>query len=316
MKAIIVNNLLKPEFMEYGEVSEPIPNFNEEIINVTSIGVNFGDIERLDGYNFSSHGFPHIPGVEVAGYLENGERVVAFLKSGGYAQKVCARKDHIFKIPKDFSDETALTIFAQGITAWIAINKIGNLKSGKTVLIHAAAGGVGSIAVQIAKSLGAFVIAAVSTQEKAELVKTLGADLVVDPHDSNLRGMLQETNSGIGPDLVLEMVGGKRFDTSLEVLAPLGKLVTYGMVSRKLPSQIQPTELINGSKTISGLYLDDYFQLNGFIQSIYDELCEFVITQKIKPIFNKYLALSLASRAHQELLGRKNIGKILLDPTT
>jgi len=155
-------------------------------------------------------------------------------------KKFVLEKIIFFKIPKDFSDETALTIFAQGITAWIAINKIGDLKSGKTVLIHAAAGGVGSIAVQIAKSLGAFVIAAVSTQEKAELVKNLGADLVVDPHDSNLRGLLQQTNLGIGPDLVLEMVGGKRFDTSLEVLAPLGKLVTYGMVSRNLPSQIQP----------------------------------------------------------------------------
>ena len=92
MKAIIVNDFLKPEIMEYMEVSEPRPEFNEELINVTSIGVNFGDIERLVNNNFGSHDFPLIPGVEVAGYLENGERVVAFLKSGGYAQKVCARK--------------------------------------------------------------------------------------------------------------------------------------------------------------------------------------------------------------------------------
>jgi len=96
MKAIIVNDFLKPEIMECMDAPEPIPSSNEDLINVTSIGVNFGDIERLVNNNFGSHGFPLIPGVEVAGYLENGERVVAFLTSGGYAQKVCARKDNIF----------------------------------------------------------------------------------------------------------------------------------------------------------------------------------------------------------------------------
>ena len=314
MKAIRINNFGGPEVFEFTEVPDPVAGFDEELISISSIGVNFGDTHQVDNSYISSQTLPLIPGMEVAGNLASGERVIAFLSSGGYAQKVCAKKTNIFKIPDGISDEIALTIFIQGITAWIAINKIGELTSGKTVLVHAAAGGVGSIAIQLAKSLGAYVIAAISNPEKAQLVKSLGADMVVDPHDSNLKNLLQLSNSGLGPDLILEMVGGKRFDISLEVLAPLGKLITYGMASRKAPSQILPTQLIGGSKTISGLWLVDYFQISGLIQDAFSELCNLVKFQKLRPILYKNFPLSLAAIAHEEILGRKSMGKITLDP--
>lgn len=314
MRAIQVMAFGGPEVMKVVDVSDPVANSDEVLIDVTCIGVNYGDTHQIDNTYIISQSLPFIPGVEVAGRLSNGKRVIALLSSGGYAQKAVAKKANVFEIPGNISDQQAVAILVQGCTAWHALKTMGNLVQGQKVLIHAAAGGVGTVAVQLAKYFGAYVVGVTSNKEKADLVKTLGADVVVDPHDPDLSGALMQASLGTGLDLVLEMVGGRRFDVSLEVLAPFGKLVTYGAASRKAASDIQPTSLLRGSKTISGFFLADYVNKPKLIPEAVNELFKLIKSGHLNPVVNEDFFLTQAVSAHKEMLSRKTMGKITLDP--
>jgi NADPH2:quinone reductase len=314
MKAIQVEAFGGPEVMKISDVSDPVANSDEVLIDVTCIGVNYADTHQIEDSYMISHPLPFIPGMEVAGTLSNGKRVMALLSCGGYSQKAAANKSNVFEIPSNISDQQALASLVQGCTAWHTLKTMGNLVKGQKVLIHAAAGGVGTIAVQLAKYFGAYVVGVTSNKEKADLVKTLGADVIVDPHDSDLRGALMQASLGTGFDLVLEMVGGRRFDISLEVLAPFGRLVSYGAASRKAASEIKPLSLLTGSRTISGFYLADCVNKPGSISEAINELFKLIESGHLHPVVGQSFFMSQAVDAHKEMLARKTMGKITLDP--
>jgi NADPH2:quinone reductase len=191
---------------------------------------------------------------------------------------------------------------------------MGSVKPGQTVVVHAAAGGVGTIAIQLAKLWGARVIAVTSTQSKIDLAKSLGADEVVDAHEHELSKALRAANGGRGVDLILEMVGGTTFDQSLLALGNFGKLITFGMASRTAPTPIHPGSLMHGSKTVSGFWLANCFGKKELMSDVITELFELVADGKLRPIIGATFPLSKAADAHRAMLARATTGKIALDP--
>jgi len=161
---------------------------------------------------------------------------------------------------------------------------------------------------------GAKVIAVTSSSGKGALAGTLGADVVIDAKSDELAGEMRKANGGKRIDLILEMVGGKTFDSSLEVLANFGRLITYGMASRSAPTPIHPGSLMSGSKTVSGFWLANCFGNKELLNDVIVELFALVQAGKLKPVIGATFGLSQASAAHRAMLARETIGKIVLNP--
>jgi NADPH2:quinone reductase len=313
MKAIQITAFGGPEVMNYVDLSDPVPGTDEVLLDVTAIGINYADTHQTENSYLSPQTLPMVPGIEVVG-RSAGKRYLATVSSGGYAQRAIAHKSVLFPIPDSVTDQQALCMLVQGSTAWHLLKTMGNISAGQSVVIHAAAGGVGTIAIQLAKLWGAKVIAVTSNGDKAELAKRLGADEVVDAKVTDLAKALREANGGQGVDLVLEMVGGKTFDQSLESLATFGKLITFGMASRTAPTPVHPGALMHGSKTISGFWLANCFGKKELLNDVIDELFKLIADGKLKPVIGATYPLSNATDAHKAMLARQTTGKIALDP--
>ena len=315
MKAIQITAFGGPDSMQFVDLPDPIPGEGQEVIDVTSIGINYADTHQTENSYLSPQRLPLVPGIEVVGTTTSGRRVLAPVASGGYAQKALAYSAAMIDIPDGVSDSQALCMLVQGSTAWHILKTVGHLKAGESVVIHAAAGGVGTIAIQLAKMWGAKVIAVASTEDKRALATSLGADVVVDAKQDNLADALLKANDGKPVDLVLEMVGGKTFDQSLEVLAPFGRLIIYGMASRTAPTPIHPGSLMGGSKTVTGFWLSHCFGSKVLLNDVIGELFDLVKQGKLKPVVGITYGLSQAVNAHRAMLARETTGKITLDPT-
>jgi NADPH2:quinone reductase len=314
MKAIQITEFGGPEVMKLVDLEDPIIGEGQELINVTAIGINYADTHQTENSYLSAQKLPLIPGIEVVGKTAAGMRVLAPIDGGGYSQKAVAYSAALIPIPDTVTDQQALAMLVQGTTAWHILKTIGHLKVGETVVVHAAAGGVGSIAIQLAKMWGAKVIAVASSEAKRSLALSLGADAVVDATEENLGDALKAANAGKRVNIVLEMAGGKTFDESLEILAPFGRLVTYGMASRTAPSLIQPASLMGGSKTISGFWLSHCFGKKELMNDVIAQLFKLIEEGKLKPVIGEVFPLSQATLAHKSMLARETMGKITLNP--
>jgi NADPH2:quinone reductase len=315
MKAIQITKFGGPEVMEYLELADPVIKGSEELITVTAIGINYADTHQTENSYLSKQELPLVPGIEVVGTTADGRRVLAPVGAGGYAQLASVHPRAMFEVPTGVSDQQALCMLVQGSTAWHILKTVGHVKAGESVVIHAAAGGVGTIAIQLAKLWGAKVIAVTSSSEKAVLAKKLGADVTIDANVEDLAAAMLAANDGKPVDLILEMVGGKTFDASLAVLAPFGRLITYGMASRTPPSSINPAVLMGGSKTITGFWLSHCFGNKELMNDVINELFQLVIAGKLHPVIGATFPLSKASDAHRAMLARQTTGKIALDPS-
>jgi len=313
MKAMQITAFGGPESMHLVDLVEPVPGPGQELIEVSSIGINYADTHQTENSYLSPQKLPLIPGIEVVG-IANGRRVLAPVDSGGYAQKALAHSAAMIEIPVGVSDEQALCMLVQGSTAWHILKTVGYLQKGESVVIHAAAGGVGTIAIQLAKMWGAKVIAVASSESKRALAKSLGADVAIDADQDKLKDAILEANGGKPVNLVLEMVGGKTLDVSLEVLAPFGRLITFGMASRTAPTPIHPGVLMGGSKTITGFWLAHCFGQKELLNDVITELFSLVVDGKLKPVIGATFGLSQATAAHQAMLARETTGKITLNP--
>lgn len=314
MKAIQITEFGGPDVMHLLDVQTPTPGQGQVLIDVTAIGINYADTHQTENSYLSAQTLPLIPGIEVVGTTPAGVRVLAPVDGGGYAQQAIAHTAAMIPIPDGVSDEQALCMLVQGSTAWHILKTVGHLQPGETVVIHAAAGGVGTIAIQLAKMWGAKVIAVASSEGKRALATSLGADIVVEATHENLGDAIKTANGGKRVNLVLEMVGGKTFDESLEILAPFGRLVTFGMASRVAPSMIQPAVLMGGSKTISGFWLTHCLGKKELMHDVIEQLFALIVEGKLKPVIGATYPLSQASLAHRALLSRETSGKITLDP--
>jgi NADPH2:quinone reductase len=313
MKAIQITAFGGPDVMHLVDIADPVAGADEVLLEVTAVGINYADTHQTENSYLSPQTVPMIPGIEVVG-IHNGKRYLASVSSGGYAQKAIAHTSALFPIPDSVTDEQAVCMLVQGTTAWHLLKTMGHLEKGQSVVVHAAAGGVGTIAIQLAKLWGAKVIAVTSTDKKAELAKSLGADEVVDAKSEDLAKAIRSANGGRGVDLVLEMVGGKTFDQSLLALGTFGKLITFGMASRTAPTPIHPGVLMHGSKTVAGFWLANCFGKKEMLNDVIDELFTLIADGKVKPVIGGTYPMSKAADAHRSMLARETTGKILLNP--
>jgi NADPH2:quinone reductase len=314
MRAVQIQEFGGPEVLDVVEIPPPSPTDGQVLIDVTLAGVNYADTHQAENSYLAPQKLPLIPGAEVAGRTDDGRRVVAFVDGGGYAEQAVAWTPLLFEIPDGVEDGQALALLLQGLTAWHLLRTSAQLREGESVVVHAAAGGVGSLAVQLAKHWGAGrVIATASSEDKRELARELGADVTVDSRDADLKDALERANGGRKVDVVLEMAGGSVFDASLAALAPFGRLVTYGMASRQAPQPINPGELMARTQTVAGFWLAHCFRRPEMLHPQMTELFELTRQGALRPVLGGTYGLSEAHRAHEDLRARGTTGKLLLD---
>jgi NADPH2:quinone reductase len=316
VRAIQITEFGGPEVLKVVELPDPQGDKQLRLVDVHSAGVNYADTHQVENSYLQPASLPLVPGSEVVGLEPDGTRVAAFALEGGYAEKAVVLPSMSFAVPDEVNDGQALALMVQGLTAWHLLRTVTHLHGGESVVVHAAAGGVGTIAVQLAKEWGAGrVIAVVSSAEKGELVTELGADVVVDAGASDLKSALEDANGGRKVDIVLEMVGGPTFDASLAALAPFGRLATFGMASRVPPKPIDAGALMGRSRAVLGFWLAHCFTRPEMLQGPMAELLAMVADGSLKPIVGGTYPLAEASRAHEDLRSRRSTGKLVLDVT-
>ena len=221
-----------------------------------------------------------------------------------------------FPIPDVVEDGTALAMLIQGLTAWHLYRTSAKLAEGESVVVVSGAGGVGSLAVQLGKPLGAGrVIATASSEEKRRLTLELGADAAVDPASEDLTQALIDANDGSQVDVVLEMAGGSTFDGCLKALAPFGRIVAYGIASRE-PNEVQTGALMRKSRTVVGFWLMHLLARPELIRGPLADLLERAARGDLRVIVGGTYPMSEVRRAHEELQARRTTGKLLLDPAS
>jgi NADPH2:quinone reductase len=315
VRAIQISEYGGPEVLELVEVPDPAPADGFDIVDVTAAGVNYADTHQTDNSYLSATALPTIPGSEVVGRTSDGRRVSALVGTGGYAEKSLVYPPLAFDVPDGVGDGQALALLVQGLTAWHLLRTCAHLRDGESVVVHAAAGGVGTLAVQLAKAWGAGrVIGTASSPDKRELAESLGADVTVDAGVDDMNAALREANGGQKVDIVLEMVGGPTFDGSLRALAPFGRLITFGNASRTAPAPIAPGSLMIGSKTVMGFWLNDCVRVPSMLHGPMAELLDMTASGALRPIVGATYPLAEARRAHEDLRARTSTGKLVLDP--
>jgi NADPH2:quinone reductase len=319
MQAILQRRWGGPEALECVELDTPTPAADEVLIRVRRSGVNFDDawtaatgISRFIGPLGEP---PAVPGGEVVGVChDTGSRVLALCGTGGYAQYSASPRARVYAVPDHIDDDTALALLVPGLTAWFLTQTIGALRAEQTVVIHAASGAVGSLAVQLARRSGAGrIIGTASTPAKRRQVEELGADVVIDSAADGLSDRLREANSGRPVDAILEMVGGAVFDQSLHALAPFGRIIVYGDAAGE-PSALDSRELILGSRSVIGLWLMDHLHNPETVHHALAQLFSAVHTGALRVPTTTVYPLADAPAAQRDVARRAATGRVVLDP--
>ncbi|MBJ7458153.1 MAG: zinc-binding dehydrogenase [Thermoleophilaceae bacterium] len=318
MKAIQVKEFGGPEVLELVEIDEPVAPDGALLIDVEAIGVNYADTHQAENSYLAPAELPLVPGGEVVGRASDGRRFVALLSGGGYAQKAVAWPQAAWEIPDEMSASSALSIVLQGATAWHLLKTSAKLAEGESVVIHAAGGGVGTIAVQLARRWGAGrVIATASTEEKRAQALELGADVAVDSRVHTAEEMnqrLREANEGKKVDVILDMVGGPTTDGGTKALAPFGRHVVYGMAGRVPPKDISVGMLMGTSRAVIGFWLVHCMTRPGMMDAAMTDLISLVSSGELKTIDGGSFPLADARAAHEAIRGRGTTGKLILVP--
>ena len=315
MRAIQMTEFGGPEVLKLTELPVPEPGDGEVLIRVSRAGLNFADTHTRTNSYVQKATLPLVPGGEVAGIREDtGERVVALVGSGGYAEYAIAPAELTFQLPDEIDDGTALAMVIQGTTAWHLYRTSGRVAAGESVVVHGAAGGVGSIAVQLGHALGAGrLIATASKEEKRSLAVELGADVAVDPAAEGLTERLIEANGGAPVDVVFEMSGGEVFDASYRALAPFGRIVAYGIATNE-PNQVLTGSLLRHSRAVVGFYLFHCLERPGMFADALADLFARAARGELRAVVGQTYPLAQAAQAQSDLRERRTTGKLLLDP--
>jgi NADPH2:quinone reductase len=315
MRAVQIDEFGGPDVLRLVDIDRPEPGEGEVLIEVSSAGINFADTHQRENSYLARYDVPLVLGGEVAGTTPDGRRVVALLRQGGYAEYAVAPEATVFPIPDGVDDATALALIVQGLTAWHLFRTSAKLAQGESVVVISGAGGVGSLAVQLAKPFGAGrVIATASTEEKRAKAMELGADAAVDPASEDLRAAIVESNGGHPVDVVLEMSGGRVFDECAEALAPFGRIVAYGIAGRE-PNTVQTGRLMRKSRSVIGFWLMHCLGRRDMMEEPLRDLFERAARGELVAQVGATYALSDVRQAHEDLQGRRTTGKLLLDPS-
>jgi NADPH2:quinone reductase len=322
MRAIEVTGFGGAENLAVVDREVPEPGEGEVRIEVRAAGINFADVMQRRGHYHGGPEPPYVPGLEVAGVVdavgegvgrEAGDRVVSMLGSGGYAEYATADASGVLDVPEGMSFEEAAGFPVQFLTAHNCLHGWGGLEEGESVLIHAAAGGVGTAAVQLAREAGATVFGTASTPEKLETAAELGCDHPINYTEEDFVEVARaETDYGL--DLVLDGIGGETTERSLDALREFGRMVSYGAASGE-PGRPPTDELLFGNKTVIGYHLGRAVarrpgRVFGAIPELTEMLAEGVLEVQVGHEFD----LEAAAEAHEFIEARKSSGKVVLIP--
>jgi NADPH2:quinone reductase len=319
VRAIQINEFGGPEVLRVAEAEPPSPREGFVLLDVDAAGLNYADTHQTENSYLAPQRLPMVPGGEVVGRTPDGRRVVALLAGGGgYAEQALAHRSVVFDLPESVDDVTALALVLQGTTAWHLLRTSARLCPGESVVVHAAAGGVGSLAVQLARTFGAGrVIATASSSDKRDLAVELGADVAVDVSTATtadeVRDRLVEANGGQGVDVVLEMMGGVVHDGSLAALAPFGRMVVFGNAGRDAPQPVRSSDLMSRSASLVGFWLVDALRLPGGLGPAMEELLSLAGSGALRAVDGGRYPLERAAEAHRALRSRGTVGKLVLD---
>lgn len=325
MRAIQVHRFGGPEVLELVDLPDPEPGADELLIEVSAAGVNFADTHQIENTYLMTRELPFIPGSEAVGRVVGGpragERICGFVaRDGGYRERALLAEARSFVVPDGVSDTAALSLLVQGLTAWHLLRTASRLQPRDSILINAAAGGVGSLAVQLARRWGAGrIIANASTPEKRTLALALGADRDIslrnDDPAAHIAEQIRAANDGQDVDIVLDMVGGPVFDGCMQALGRGGRMVTYGNASRLASTPIEPRGLLRKGQSLIGFFLFEALQPKGngagAVQTL-NELVAMVERGELVPLPGHAYPLEQAGQAFIDMRNRITTGKVVL----
>lgn len=327
LKAIRIQKTGGPDVLEYVDIETPRTQTGQVVVRTESISVNYADVMVREGQYPVMPPLPTVLGLEGSGVVEDvgqgvsgvrkGQRV-SFIAQGSYAEKVAVDSASLIPLPDDIDFDSAAAFPVIYLTAYHLLHTLGHIRDGRWVLLHAAAGGVGTAVIQLARIAGVNVIGLTSSREKAARARELGVEQVFTYDDPNLVRRVLEASDGKGVDLVLDSVAGPNFGRNFEMLAPLGQVIWFGN-SGGLPADGLLQSL--GQNFVKGFGLRT-FHLTYSLAEPYPEmfgrsvgtLITYLREKKIEPVIAARIPLEEAARAHQLLESRKTVGKVILKP--
>ncbi|WP_278913863.1 NADPH:quinone oxidoreductase family protein [Deinococcus wulumuqiensis] len=323
MKAMLVERTGTPDVMQLRDVPRPAPRAGQVLLRVEAVGVNFADVLNVAGQYLTAPKLPHIPGMELAGTVEAlgegvsgvqvGQRVAALGGTGGLAEYAAVPAAGLVPVPDSFTPAQAAAFPVSYMTAYHALKTLGRGEAGEWVLVQAAAGALGTASVQLAVALGMKVIALASTEEKLQIARDLGADVTILQDDPERVQKVREAAGGQGVPLLLEVVGGARFEESLKMVAPLGRIVFIGNASREEVS-LNPAALMKRNISVTGLWLTSLMTDPRISAAAAQGLTPLIASGKVVPQVGPTYALADSPRAFQDMLDRKTTGKVIIEP--
>ena len=336
MKSYILKKYGNPDVLKIANCPEPVPGSEEIRVKIEKIGLNYAEVQSRKGLYGWAPKLPYTLGMEAFGYVDMigesvnsrkvGERVIVGCQYGTYAEKIVIPVRQALSPIISFSDDENSAFAVNYLTAWVALMKVARLKSNDTVLVHAAAGGVGTAAVQIAKKFGCNVIGTASKNEKIEMLNNLGIDMAINYLHEDFEEVIKHKMNNNGVDVVLEVVGGDVFKKSMKLLNPFGRTVVAGFASLNL-KKMNPISWVNTWKDIPRAKVADLaesstgllathlgYLLNNesLLREVWDELVTFTIKHGIKPIIGHRFEFDDLSKAHELMESRNSYGKIII----
>jgi NADPH2:quinone reductase len=323
MRAIEITEFGDADTLALTETEPPEPREGQVRIDVKAAGINFADIMQRRGHYQGGPEPPYTPGMEVAGVIdavgegvgrEVGDEVVSLVNGGGYAEYAVADARGLLDIPGEMSFEEAAGFPVQWLTAHNCLHEWGGLEEGESVLIHAAAGGVGSAAVQLADEAGAEVFGTASTPEKLSMAEDLGMDHAIQYTEEDFVDRVNDLTDGEGVDLVLDGIGGETSDESLAALTDFGRMVSYGAAAGQ-PGRPNTADLLFGNKTVIGYHLGRAIEQQPMkVMGAVPELTQLLGDGTLEVQVGHTFDLEDAADAHQFIEDRKSSGKVVLQP--
>jgi NADPH2:quinone reductase len=322
MKAIRIHETGGPEVMHLEEIETPTPKTGEILIKVAAAGVNYADLAQRAGAYLTRTRTPMVLGGEVAGTVTEtgagittpaeGTRVVAIAQQGGYAEYAVAQASMAIPIPPGLDFTHAAAFPLQGMTAYQLLRESAHIQPGESVLVHAAAGGVGTLAIQLAKLMGAgTVIGTASNADKLRLIRRLGADVAINYTEQDWVEQVKNATGGKGVDIILEMVGGTIAEQSLQCLAAYGRMVVYGAACGQI-TQFSGIQLMYKNQAIIGYWLASQLSRPERIAQAIMDLMQYLSKGKLEIIVGQTYPLAQAAEAHKAIAERKTTGKVVL----
>jgi len=317
MRAIQITEFGGPEVLVLRELDDPEPPEGFVVLDVLAAGVNWADTHQAENSYLAAAELPLVPGGEVVGTTPEGKRVVALLNGGGYAERAIAHPSLMWEVPNGVSDAQALAVVLQGASAWHLLRTSAQLREGESVAVFAAAGGVGTIAVQLAKRFGAGrIIGLASSPEKRELATRLGADATVDSNADNLKEALIEANEGRHLDVILEMVGGDYLARDMTALAFGGRVAIIALKQGSKPAfDFSVFQRKDARMMGSRLRPRPIAEKARLVAAVRKAVWPLIEDGKVKPVIDRTFAFKDVAQAHAYLESGAHVGKVLLTMT-